>query len=518
MNPAISVPIDAKPHTVHAATRSQIRGSSLLLIGRLLAVGVNFAVQVLIVRHLSKTEYGAFQYALSIVAFGDAIATLGMDQAITRLIPIYHERGEYNKLFGAIAMVVSAILLIGLATVLLVWGFHGFIAQSLIGDQKTVALLLILIVLAPIGALDGLILAMFAVLENPRSIFFRRYVLGPGLKLAVVLLLLLWKSDVFFLAGGYLTVTALGTAVSAAVLFRAVRDQGLLQHFDRRTLKLPTREVLTFALPLMTTDLMYLVMNTTDAMLLEHFQGTVGVAALRAVQPTAKLNQMVLLTFGLLFTPLASRLYARNDSDGMKNMYWQTAIWTAVVSFPIFAVSFSLARPLTLTLYGQRYADSAVILMLLSFGYYFNAALGHNGLMLRVHGKIRYTVAVNILAVAINLGINLALIPRYGALGAAIGTGGTLVAHNILKQIGLRLKTGISLFEWRYFKLYAAIALSTVGLLLFQLLTSSPLYVGFALAAFASLVVVGLNRKSLNVGETFPEVLRFPLARRLFGE
>jgi O-antigen/teichoic acid export membrane protein len=268
----------------------------------------------------------------------------------------------------------------------------------------------------------------------------------------------------------------------------------------------------------MTTDLMYLVINSTDAMLLEHFRGTIEVAGLRAVQPAAKLNQMVLFTFGLLFTPAAARLYARDDLGGMKNMYWQTAIWTAVVSFPIFAVSFSLARPLTITLYGHRYADSAVILMLLSFGYYFNAALGHNGLMLRVYGKMRYTVVVNVLAAVLNLCLNLSLIPRYGALGAAIGTCATLVAHNIFKQVGLRLKTGISLFEWRYIKLYAAITLSVSGLLLFQLVTSAPIYVGFTLAVLASLLVVGLNRKSLNVAAMFPELLRVPMVRRFFGE
>jgi hypothetical protein len=44
------------------------------------------------------------------------------------------------------------------------------------------------------------------------------------------------------------------------------------------------------------------------------------------------------------------------------------------------------------------------------------------------------------------------------------------------------------------------------------------IYISFALAAIVSLVVVGLNRKDLNVGQTFPELLRLPLVRRLFGE
>ena len=57
---------NAVPVTKHSAARRQIRGSTLLLVGQLLAKGVNFGVQVLIVRYLSKSDYGALAYALSI--------------------------------------------------------------------------------------------------------------------------------------------------------------------------------------------------------------------------------------------------------------------------------------------------------------------------------------------------------------------------------------------------------------------------------------------------------------------
>ena len=45
-----------------------------------------------------------------------------------------------------------------------------------------------------------------------------------------------------------------------------------------------------------------------------------------------------------------------------------------------------MAQALTVQLYGRRYADSAVYMALLSFGYYFNTALGFNGLTLRIFG------------------------------------------------------------------------------------------------------------------------------------
>src|SRR5690606_38946872 len=130
----------------------------------------------------------------------------------------------------------------------------------------------------------------------------------------------------------------------------------------------------------------------------EYFQGTVDVASLRAVQPLAKLNQIVLASFGLLFTPAAARMFAKKDTEGINNLYWQNAAWIAVASFPIFVATFSLARPITILLFEERYADSAVILALLSFGYYFNAALGQNGLTLKVFGKVRYVMVINIIA------------------------------------------------------------------------------------------------------------------------
>ncbi len=510
--------IDAAPLIRHAGTRKQIRGSSLLLVGRFISMGVNFGVQVLTVNYLTKTDYGAFAYALSIVALGETITTFGLDRAITRFVPIYDEQRDYNKLFGTIVMVVSTILSLGLALILLVFGLQGLIAQALINDREAFTLLLILIALSPIQAFDGLLTGMFAIFAGPRAIFFRRYMLAPGLKLAVVGLLIVGHSDVFFLAAGYLAAGALGVGLYAVILFRVLQKQGLLSHFNFKTIRMPARDVFSFTIPLLTSDLVYVVMNSSDAILLEHFGGAVNVASFRAVQTPAGLNQLVISSFGLLFTPLAARLFARNDREGINHLYWQTAIWMAIISFPIFAMTFSLAQPLTLTLYGKRYADSAVILALLSLGYYFNTATGNNGMTLKVFGKLRYVVTINILAAIINLAINLLLIPRYGALGAAIGTSGTLIAHNILKQTGLRLGTGISLFERSYLKVYIIIVLGALGLLLVQLVMRSHIYVSFALAAIVSLLVLGLNRKSLNIAQTFPELLNFPIVRRLFGE
>lgn len=530
-NPSIeAAPVEAKPREKHSSTSRQIRGSSLMLVGRSLSMVVNFVIQVLIVRYLSKAHYGAFAYALSFVTLGQTIATFGLDRAVTRFVPIYHERRDYNKMFGTLLLVLSTIVSLGTLLILFAYAFQGFIGQTLLNEREgdtaqVITLLLILIGLAPVQALDDLIAAMFAIFASPRSIFFRKYVLAPGLRFTVVLLLILGKSDEFFLAKGYLFAGILGVTIYAFALIRTLSKQGLFKHLNLKGIEIPARELFAFTIPLLTSDLVYVLMSTSDAILLGHFYSPTEVAAFRAVQPSAILNQFVLQSFTLLFTPIAARLFARNDREGINNLYWQTAIWTSVLSFPIFAMTFSLAHPLTVLLYGQRYEGSAVILALLSFGYYFNCALGFNGLTLKVYGKLRYIVVINILAAVVNILINLWLIPLYGPLGAACGTCGTMVLHNILKQAGLRFGTGISLFEKQYLKVYISIAVGAVGLLLLQTVMPadySPkqpyIYISFAIAAVVAIVVVGMNRKSLNVGQTFPELLKIPLVRRVFGE
>jgi O-antigen/teichoic acid export membrane protein len=508
---------DAPPADARQTARRQIRGSSLLFAGQLLAKLVNFGTHVLIVRYLTQSDYGAFAYALAMVALGESLADFGLHRAITRYVPIYDEQRDYAKAFGTILLAVAAVLGIGTMLALGVYLGQGLIATHLIGDRHAVELLLILVLLSPVEALDRLLVGLFAVFAGPRAIFFRRYVVGPGLKTAVVLLLVVGQAGVKFLAAGYLIASTLGVVIYTVVLLRALRRRGLLTEFRARPLEVPWREVLAFTVPLLSTDLVHVLMHTVDAVLLGYFGGTGDVAAFRAVQPTARLNQLVFATFAVLFTPQAARLFARNDRAGINDLYWQTAVWIAILSFPIFVLTFSLAGPLTLLLFGARYEGSAPILAILALGYYVHAALGFNGTVLTIYRKLRFVVGLNLIVAVASIAANLVLIPRYGALGAAIATSGTLILHNVLKQAGLLLGTGINVFEWRYLRIYLIIGAGAGGLLAGHLLADVPITVSLALAAAVFLVAIRLNRELLDVRETFPELLRVPFMPWLLG-
>jgi O-antigen/teichoic acid export membrane protein len=499
-------------------TSSHIRGSSLMLVGRVVSMATSFLAQVIVVRYLSKEDYGHFGYALSVVLLVQSVLALGLDRADTRFLSLYDERRDHARFFGVLAVEAITIAATGLLAVAAVLALAGSGDGPTVGiDLATLSLLVVLIALAPLQALDQLTLNVFAVMARPRAIFVRRYVLEPLLRLLVVLLLVSGRRSVGFLAVGYLAVGVIGVSLYGGLLVRLLRPLWLQHGLRLRQLKFPVRELFAFGLPLLSTNVVYVASTTLATVVLGYFRPPPEVAEFRAIQPVAALNAMVMLSFAILYTPAAGRLWARGDRDGMRDLYWHSASWLAVLTFPVFVLTVPLAAPLTVQLFGTRYADSAVYLALLAVGTYANAALGFNGLTIQTLGKTRYVVVINAFTTAFALAANLVLVPRFGALGAGVAVLATLVLHNLLKQAGLR-GTGVGVFDRRYLRTCLTVLAGAAVVGLVQQLAHPPLLVGVAVAAVVSLLVVGLNRRALRLAGTFPELARVPVVRRLIGE
>ncbi|HET8784846.1 MAG TPA: oligosaccharide flippase family protein [Candidatus Limnocylindrales bacterium] len=500
-----------------AANRKQIRGSSLLLVGRVIGLGLDFATQVLIVRYLSKTEYGAFALALSIVAIGTTICLLGLERTVGRFAPIYHEKGDLGRMWGTILVVVGTVIGMGLAVVLGVYVFQGLIG-GFVSNELALAILLLMIVLAPLQALDSLLIALFASFGSARSIFFRRYVVAPVLQLSIVVALIATDSDVRTLALGYVFAAALGMIVYSFVLLRMLQKQGLLAELRRDTLRFPTREIFTFSVPLLTSDLAMVLRGSLTVVLIEVLSTTSEVAEFRAVLPLAIQNLFVATSFRFIFTPGAARHYARGDHVALNDLYWQTAAWIAILAFPLFALCVGFPEQLSVLLFGEQYRSSGLILGILCIGYYVNGAMGFNTLTLRVFNRVRFLAITDLSTAALNLVLALVLIQQFGALGAAIATSATFVLQNFIYQWGLKTQTWVAGLDARYVRPYASIIIGALVIIAIAQILRPPFLVGIVVVGAVSLLVFAINRHSLQIVDTYPELGRFRVMRRIFGD
>ena len=493
--------------------RSHVRGSSLLVVGRIVTLLLTTATQVVVVRALTKDEFGAFAYALALAGAGRTVLSLGQGRLLSRFMAKYEEHRDYDRMYGAVVLAVGTIIvtsLVGLALILL---FPGQLLST--HDPATMDVVLILVILAPLEALDQVFISIFAVFSAPGAIFFRKFLFTPALRLGVVLALAFTHSSVEFLAIGYVAAGIVGLVVSVAVLVRVLRERGLLEHMRPRRTRLPFRAVFSFSTPMITGELLQLSLVVGGVLVLAHYQPAAEVASYRAVFNPARLNTAVLGAFVTLFLPMAARLHERRDIDGLRHNYWHTGALVAVLTFPIFTLTGPLAHDLTGLLFGARYSDSAIILALLSIGYYFNTALGFNAYTLQICERIRFLVGVNVFIAALNIGLSLLLVPHYGAVAVAVANLVALVLQNVLNQLALRrtIKTGF--IHRSYLQCYLAILVCGAALWIFQWTLRPGLVVGLIAATAASLIVLVASRSAIELGESFPELRRVPVVRWL---
>ncbi len=481
----------------------------MLLAGRFLGLGINFAAQVFLVRYLTKADYGVWAYALSIVGFCHILVALGLDKVIDRFVPIYHANRQYDRMFGTILLSFGTILATSTLIIAVFYLFPDFVFDWVRSDAASILFVMLFVI--PIDALDNVLIRLFACFASPKAIFFRKHLLGPALKFAVVAVLMWMHGDLLFQAVGYLAASVIGIAVCCLILLRTMRQRGLLGTVTLSSIRVPSGEVSRFAVPLVITDAVDILIIYANVLVLGYFHNADQVAMLKVVLPVATINEIVYSTFSLLYAPGVARLHANKDYAGIRDLYWRTTVWSAVLTFPVFALTFGVAGPLTVFLYGERYAGSGLIMAIVSLGYYFQVLLGLNAHTLRAFGRIRSIVKVNVITAVIAVILHMVLIPLYGAVGAAVATAGSMIAQHALRQVALHVAFGKRLFTRQYLRFYLVIGPAMAALVVVQLLGISSIYIAGLLAAAVSLWVLYLSREFLNIGQTFPEVFKLPL-------
>lgn len=494
---------------VPVADSRPLRGSALLLAGRVLAIASNLLVQVLVVRYLSKSAYGAFAYAVAVANLLTVCVGLGLEQAVQRFAAMYDEQGRPERLAGALLLDVGTVVVLGTVAVVGTWSLQGHLVGHLVSDPQAVSLLVVLALLAPLQALDSLSMNLFAVYARPTAIFWRRYVLAPSLKVAVAALVVLGGGSVEALAWGYVAATAAGLAVYGRVLLGVLRERGVLG-LPLASVDFPVRELFSFTLRAVTADLVVVLLFASDAMIVGALGTSSQVALLQAVQPLANGNLLVFYALIPMFIPQATRLFARQDRVGLRQAYARSTLWILVATFPVAALTVPLATPVTTALFGEQYRSAGPILALLATGQYLLAVFGLTGLTCKACAELRLLAQANVAVAFLNVGVNIALVPHFGPLGAAAGTTSCIALLSVLKCVAFRRATGVPPVEAALLRSLATIGLVVAALGTWSALAGPSVLVAVPVAALASLVVLAASWRQLEVDKVFPEIRRGP--------
>ena len=148
-------------------------------------------------------------------------------------------------------------------------------------------------------------------------------------------------------------------------------------------------------------------------------------------------NQAILLAV----QPRLAELLSGDDRTGANAVYQTATGWLVLAAWPVY-LGTAVFASVYLGLFGPAYRTATGVVVVLGLAMVVGTGCGMVDTVLAMAGRTSWNLANVVLALAVNLGVDLALIPRLGALGAALGFAAATLANNLvpLAQVATVLK------------------------------------------------------------------------------
>ncbi len=486
------------PDERNSNTQKAIRGSVLLLSGRFVSIALNLIIQLITIRYLSKMDYGILAIGLILADYGATIVAAGLDKSLSRFLPLYHENKDFARLRGALLFAAIVVLVFGA----LAFGVAFLLLRVGIGvDEASVPLVLLVILLAPLNALERMLEAFLATMGHSKAIASRRYLLRPLLKLSCVGLVILGSGTVLQVAQAHLAAAIIGALIFLWITGKAMAQARV---FVRPlAIRFPVGDILAYGMPQYGSDLARSARGLILPLMLSGSAGPAALAAYSAVLPFSRLNDLVIDAFSTLFTPVAARLHGAKQYQGINAYFWRTAAWIAVGTFPVFLMTCIFADEVVPLFLGERYSDSSPILALISLGLYAHALFGYNARMLRLEGRGKPVLYADIVVSLVAIAACWMLVREYAALGVAVASCASLLLYSLAKTYLLLRTSKVISLDKPYLRLCMKAVILGSLLLIVELLFQPAFPVCMLLSGLATLVLAYMGRHVMQIGAAF---------------
>jgi O-antigen/teichoic acid export membrane protein len=458
---------ETRPPARRVARNTVLRATSEI-VGKLASV-VLFAW---IARSLGEATLGEFVFALAVSQIVWSVAGFGLDRMALR--DIARDHGTVDRLFADMSAFKALAGLLGLA------GCVGLLTLAGSGE-RTLALVAILTTSVVLTLIASGAMAVFQAHE--RMEYFL-YAAVPNKMLAALL------GIAVLAAGGGIVEVALANLAAAAIAL-AIALALLYARFARPPLRVRVRgwpRLAAAAAPFGLQEVFGQVIFRIDTVLLAALATNAVVGSYGAGYRLLEATLFLSWSVGNSILPMFSSL-GRDSRPSLDRAYAGSLKLLLVILLPVGVTLLVCARPIVDLVYGlPQYADTVPVLRWLA-GAIVAYGIGHiAGILVLVRRPGRLTVVATAALAAANVALNLALIPAFGAQGAAAATlatevalAGTMVwlARPVAGGPGWRLLAGPSLA--------AAAMAAAMGPFASRLALALP--VG-ALAYLASLVVL----------------------------
>ena len=479
MTPEVASSVRA--HESYAALPAWTVRHSLWLLGaRLLPQVYLVSVSIMAARTLGADGMGR-QTLIAFVCLSLVTAlTGGLPLAVMRFVSERAGAGEFGRvrelvrwgwrieLFAATAGAIGLLIAAGTgATPRAAWMFAAVVVAATV--LHTV----------PSALLNGLLRWKDATIAGLAT--------GAGTALAIVALLA---------AGGGITemfaVEALGSLVSlvwtSILARRAVRALPVGRTPGRSLIP----EVPRFAgIAFVNVALAFIVWQRSEIFFLAHFSTDAAVAIYSVAFAAMTALRTAFDAAGSIVIPTVAAFKGAGTLPSMRNGYRRVVRLIVFASVPAAVGAFVLGPPLIRWVFGSELAPAGRLVMILAIGFPLVPLAHVSGALLQGLGQQRALLVSGVVAAVLSIALDVALIPRFGADGAAWANVITqLVASASVIAVAVRAINGFGLQSRSIGYLIVASVLAGIGASIGLVLVPGPFGVVLACAIFVVLFAV----------------------------
>ena len=414
---------DTSVQSSKVAEETMAQQGTITFVGEILKKAFGFLVVAMITRLVSPGVYGLFVLATAVLHLTQVFASAGLHRAIDYFVPQYLDRGEPGKARGVTLQVFALLLCTSVATSVAMY-LSADVFASVFDEPGLATALRMLAVALPLLAVFNGLMASYGGIKQLRYRVYVRDLVRPTVRLVATLALLLAGFGLLGVVGGYVVGLAVAISLGIVLLVRQDALRGGTVSFT------PTRDVLRYGVPLALAGVIYVVMGQVDYFVVGYFRTSEDVGIYRIGYMLAANLLVFFSSLAPVFKPLIAE--ARNDRATVSERYRTATRWALGLSLPFAAILALGAETYLALVFTPQYTVASGVVLALVAGYLVSVtAGGPDGALLQGLGYSRLVFVNTGLLLVANVAFSVTLVPRYGILGAGVGTALALTLSGI---------------------------------------------------------------------------------------
>lgn len=403
---------------------------------RIVSAVIAFASQVMMARWMGSFEYGIFVLVWVTMVIVGNIACLGFHTSVIRFIPEYIERGMIAELRGI--LLASRLFVLIASTLVAGLGAAGIWLLSPWIESYYVIPFALGIICLPMIAMGDLLQGHARAYSWALSALSPTYIVRPVLILVIMAAALLWGCTPD-------AKTAILATIAATYATTLVQLIGVTARIDARVPSGPAKihlaQWLVVSLPIFLVESFFFLLTNADVLMVGAYLDPDDVAIYFA---TVKTLALVHFVYFSVKAGVAQRYaqFTHGEPDKLAAFARETVSWTFWPSLFMALLVLALGKPM-LALFGPEFSAGYPLLFLLVFGVVARAAVGPCESLLTMSGNQNICAGVYAMTLALNIGLNVVMIPLFGLWGAAVATAFAMIFEATALSFTVWRKLGI---------------------------------------------------------------------------